>query len=303
LTKKEIVFENPIDRKGHTIAHNIVLRDSELPEGEKLLYFLLRSYAYGGADNCYPGQERLARNLGISKRTIKRRIRGLEDRGLIVVKKRFNERGQQTSNTYYIRDFRKVYRDAEKVICEGDGAGVPPASGAGVSQLSPPGESAVSPEEVKGFKNKDLEELYRESLDCLNKKAGKNFQSTTPGTRELLKDLYNRGFRLQEIKEVISKKSIEWLGTEYEKYLRPRTLFSPANFENYLNEPWPGRAERAGRRSGRSRGNRGSGGSGGSGAGKSGGTCGSREGSRSPAVEEALRQLEDVDFLEKNGWN
>jgi len=319
LSKKEFVFESPIDRKGHTIAHNIVLRDPELTEGEKLVYFLLRSYAYR-ADNCYPGQERLARNLGMSKRSIRRRIEGLIERGLIAVKKRFNEKGQQTSNIYYIRDLSLVYRDAEEITCrEADGAeekkfkendngeiirgrgteqypaGVSEVSGAGVPQLTPPGVSPVSPEEVKGFKNKDLEELYRESLDCLNKKAGKNFQITTPGTRELLKGLYNQGFRMQEIRQVINKKSREWLGTEYEKYLRPRTLFSPGNFENYLNEPWPGRAGRKRRGSGGVGVGVGGGGAGGSG--KAGGSGGKRE----AAV--AANDYESVEFLEKNGWN
>ena len=35
---------------------------------------------------------------------------------------------------------------------------------------------------------------------------------------------------------MIDKKSAEWLGTEFEKYLRPDTLFTPKHFEAYLNQ-------------------------------------------------------------------
>ena len=34
---------------------------------------------------------------------------------------------------------------------------------------------------------------------------------------------------------MIDSKSREWLGTDFEKYLRPATLFG-TKFENYLNE-------------------------------------------------------------------
>ena len=38
----------------------------------------------------------------------------------------------------------------------------------------------------------------------------------------------------KNIKIVIDKKCAEWIGTEYEKYLRPETLFG-TKFEGYLN--------------------------------------------------------------------
>lgn len=41
---------------------------------------------------------------------------------------------------------------------------------------------------------------------------------------------------IDEIKKVIDYKCDEWLGTEYEKYLRPSTIFKPSNFWNYVDE-------------------------------------------------------------------
>ena len=42
------------------------------------------------------------------------------------------------------------------------------------------------------------------------------------------------GFKLDDFKAVIDKKAEEWIGTEYEQYLRPETLFG-TKFESYLN--------------------------------------------------------------------
>ena len=52
---------------------------------------------------------------------------------------------------------------------------------------------------------------------------------------------YNKSFLeavksiISDFKKVIDSKSNEWLGTDFEKYLRPATLFG-SKFESYLNE-------------------------------------------------------------------
>ena len=44
------------------------------------------------------------------------------------------------------------------------------------------------------------------------------------------------GYTEDDFYTVIDKKCEDWIGTELEKYLRPDTLFRPANFESYLNQ-------------------------------------------------------------------
>ena len=44
------------------------------------------------------------------------------------------------------------------------------------------------------------------------------------------------GFTVDDFKTVIDKKCKSWLGTEFEQYLTPDTLFAPSKFEKYLNE-------------------------------------------------------------------
>ncbi len=77
---------------------------------------------------------------------------------------------------------------------------------------------------------------YEEIIRYLNKKAGKNFSSTTETTRKFINGRLNEGKTIDDFKKVIDIKTDEWLNTESEKYLRPSTLFRPGNFENYLNQ-------------------------------------------------------------------
>ncbi|MFR6258931.1 MAG: conserved phage C-terminal domain-containing protein, partial [Anaerovoracaceae bacterium] len=53
--------------------------------------------------------------------------------------------------------------------------------------------------------------------------------------RELIKARLSDGFSVEDFKLVIEKKYKEWQGTEFEKFLRPETLFG-TKFESYLNQ-------------------------------------------------------------------
>ncbi len=71
-------------------------------------------------------------------------------------------------------------------------------------------------------------------VDYLNEKAKTNYKSTTEKTRRLINARLNEKFTVEDFKTVIDKKVSEWKGTEFEKYLRPETLFG-TKFEGYLN--------------------------------------------------------------------
>ena len=79
-------------------------------------------------------------------------------------------------------------------------------------------------------------------LDCtdeiiqhLNMRAGTKYKSNTAKTKQLINARLNEGFTLEDFKIVIDKKCVEWCGTEFEKFLRPNTLFG-TKFESYLNQ-------------------------------------------------------------------
>lgn len=71
-------------------------------------------------------------------------------------------------------------------------------------------------------------------LAHLNEKAGTRFSLDTQVNRNFVQQLLNKKYTEEDIKKVIDYKCNEWIGTEWQKYLRPSTLFRLSNFENYL---------------------------------------------------------------------
>ena len=77
---------------------------------------------------------------------------------------------------------------------------------------------------------------YAEIIAFLNQKSGKNFNPSNKATRGHINARWKEGFRLIQFCMVIERKCAQWKGSpEWDKYLRPQTLFT-GNFESYLNE-------------------------------------------------------------------
>lgn len=79
------------------------------------------------------------------------------------------------------------------------------------------------------------DDTYREIIDYLNKKANTRYKHTTQKTRKHINARIKEGYDIDDFKTVIDNKTASWLGTDYEQYLRPETLFG-TKFEGYLNE-------------------------------------------------------------------
>ena len=84
-------------------------------------------------------------------------------------------------------------------------------------------------------KEKENNNIYSLVIDYLNRKASTNYRSTTKNTQSFINARVKEGYTVEDFKKVIDSKSKDWLNTEFDKYLRPSTLFG-TKFENYLNE-------------------------------------------------------------------
>lgn len=74
----------------------------------------------------------------------------------------------------------------------------------------------------------------RSVIDYLNEKTGSRFQPT-PANLRLVKSRFSDGYSLDDVKAVIDAKCAEWRNDKtMSKYLRPKTLFSATNFDNYV---------------------------------------------------------------------
>ena len=88
---------DPIAQHGFTQLPNFILRDPKISIGAKTAYALLLSYAWHN-DLCFPGQERLATDMGMGVSSVNRFIKELEDCSLIEI----TRRGQGKTNFYTI---------------------------------------------------------------------------------------------------------------------------------------------------------------------------------------------------------
>lgn len=78
-------------------------------------------------------------------------------------------------------------------------------------------------------------DVYKEIINYLNSKSNSNYRYTTKKNQTLIHARCEEGFTVDDFKKVIDKKCAEWMGTDWEKYLRPETLFG-TKFEGYLNQ-------------------------------------------------------------------
>lgn len=77
----------------------------------------------------------------------------------------------------------------------------------------------------------------KEIIDYLNIKTNKRYTYSNKSINRYITGRLNDGFTVDDFKTVIDKKYDEWIGTEFEQYLKPTTLFAPSHFEEYLNQP------------------------------------------------------------------
>jgi len=84
------------------------------------------------------------------------------------------------------------------------------------------------------FKIIEEKETAEAVIEYLNQKAETTF-SNKGSNIELVVGRMKEGFTMSDFKCVIDNKAKDWKGTDWEKYLRPITLFSKSKFENYLN--------------------------------------------------------------------
>lgn len=80
---------------GFTQVPNFILVSKKVSVGAKLTYAMLLKYAWQ-EDFCFPGQDRLAEDMGAGKRSVVRWIKELEDNNFLKV----SRRGLGKSNLY-----------------------------------------------------------------------------------------------------------------------------------------------------------------------------------------------------------
>jgi len=97
LKERNIVLKgaDAATHEGYTQVPNFLLKLKPLSSGDKMTFAMLLAYAWQN-DFCFPGQAKLAEDMGLNERTVRRHIQALEDAGLLVIQ----QRGQGKTNIY-----------------------------------------------------------------------------------------------------------------------------------------------------------------------------------------------------------
>ncbi|MGE0682425.1 MAG: helix-turn-helix domain-containing protein [Candidatus Binatia bacterium] len=101
----ELDTKDPIVQGGFTQVPNFILKKEALSAGAKVTYAMFLQYAWHN-DSCFPGQERLAKDVGAAERSVRTYIQELKTAGLLEVRRR----GQGKTNLYTIHFVVNVRR-------------------------------------------------------------------------------------------------------------------------------------------------------------------------------------------------
>ena len=91
----ELIGADPATRHGFTQVPNFILTKKGVSVGAKLAYAMLLKYAWGD-DGCFPGQVKLAEDMGAGERSVRTYLKELEAGGLLEI----TQRGLGKTNLY-----------------------------------------------------------------------------------------------------------------------------------------------------------------------------------------------------------
>ena len=89
---------DPITRGGFTQLPDFILKNNTLSPGAKVTYAMFLHYGWHN-DQCFPGQDRLAEHMAMSRTRVNEFVKELERAGLIEIRRR----GQGQTNLYKIK--------------------------------------------------------------------------------------------------------------------------------------------------------------------------------------------------------
>ncbi|MBX3082089.1 MAG: helix-turn-helix domain-containing protein [Anaerolineae bacterium] len=104
---QNIVLEgfDPVSAGGFTQVPNFILNNQQISPNAKVIYAKLLSYAWHN-NSVFPGQDKMAVEIGSSQQSVSRGIRELEDAGFLLI----TRRGQGMTNIYTLHHTVKQKR-------------------------------------------------------------------------------------------------------------------------------------------------------------------------------------------------
>ena len=83
----ELNTKDPVLRGGFTQVPNFILEDPKISLGGKITYAMFLKYAWNN-DFVFPGQERLAKDMGVTQARVSHFTKELREAGLLEIRRR-----------------------------------------------------------------------------------------------------------------------------------------------------------------------------------------------------------------------
>lgn len=179
----------------------------------------------------------------LSQKAIRTALKRLEDEGYIVVGD-YNKDRMVRPKWYSITDkgYALLY-SSQRPKGQGElplGANRAAAEGSSLNIYSSSSSTGSSSSTNNGDESKKGNtEAIKAVIDYFNERVGTHYTYRNKEVNGFINARLREGFSVEDFKTVVDKKVASWKGTEWEKFLRPKTLFAPSHFEDYLNEQQP----------------------------------------------------------------
>tara|TARA_Y100000310_G_C20678913_1_gene814724 strand:- start:1061 stop:1894 length:834 start_codon:yes stop_codon:yes gene_type:complete len=92
-----LIIDHPAFKAGFTAVPNTIFGHKDMSPGAKLTFITLLHYAWQQS-SCFPGQQRLADDMGVTVRSVHTYLKQLSDIGLVQIKRR----GAAATNVYHL---------------------------------------------------------------------------------------------------------------------------------------------------------------------------------------------------------
>ena len=209
-----------VKRENYLVIQGYMVSEMKLKGNELIVYAIIYGFSQEEGQVFSGSLQYLAEWTNSTKAGVIKNLKSLVDKGYIGKNEKYIN-GVKFCE-YYATKFNGVCNKVEQ----------------GMQQsLTPPiKQSLTNNIDIDNLSNNLInnKEIYKTVIDYLNSKTGQSFRSSTKATQQHINARLAEGFKVDDFKRVVDNMWTDWRGTEWEKYLRPSTLFG-SKFENYLN--------------------------------------------------------------------
>lgn len=221
--------------KNYTVINNVGLRDDRLSWKARGLL----SYMLSLPDDWIFRDLEITNHAPDGKESTKKGLKELEKYGYLVKQQSRGERGKFATNDWLLYEVPltdlpltdnplTVNPVTDKPIAEN-----PPLLSTNVLSTDLPSTEGTK-KDIAGLLPYPIP--YREIIEHLNQKTGKDFKHTAASNKKLIKARWNEGYKMEDFTKAIDTKVADWINDpKMNQYLRPTTLFG-SKFDSYINQ-------------------------------------------------------------------